>query len=599
MMKRIYYKKIILMLIAMLTIVSCDDSNFLKEEPETFYTVDNVFSSSEQVNQVITTCYRRVRNIYCPYNNYTDLDVWSYSMGNGTDIFDVPTIRFSYRFNDYSIINPDNKVFSETYAAFFYLINSANTALYAANREDIIWNSEEDRIYIIAQARFFRAFAYRNLGELFGGVPIVKDMTITPRYDYVRSTRMETYQFAIDEMEAILNDLPETTIIAGRLVKAAAQHNLCQLYMDKGVLQESEGGDAAALYNRAISYANDIIDSGIYSLMTERFGSRKDEGPEFYYASSYATQTPDRTYTSAGYPIEGNVYWDLFQNGNQDYQDGNREAIWCAQSDYEVFKSQNNDGIYTCLDYPGIYGPVFRDQGASHITGTMQDVCGMGMSQITPTPYARDLVYEDKWADDLRNSEAAFHRVYLGNVPTSEYYGKQVPWDVLYRIDENGQWADAAYTMLYPMSCKIGPDFYTVAAEGGSLRRIFRDDYYIRLPETILLRAEAKLRVGNAAGAASDINMIRSRAKCGYLVTASDVSFDLILDERTRELIYEESRWNTLLRMGGTIAVDRIKKYSYWDYPRTTLTKQYNIWPIPQSVIDTNKDVEMAQNPGW
>lgn len=595
-MKKIYSKHIASSLLAMFLFVGCDDAGFLKEDPETFYTIDNVFSTSEQVAQVITTCYHRVSNIYCPYDNSSELNVWSYSMGNGTDIFDVPTIRFSYRFNDYSIINSENAVFKDTYAAFYYLINSANTALYAADREDIVWNSEAERVYIIAQARFFRAFAYRNLGELFGGVPLVTERTTTPRYDYARSTRMETYQYAIDEMEAILNDLPVTTADAGRLVKAAAQHNLCQLYMDKGVLLEAEGGDAATAYNKAISYANDVIDSGTYSLMTERFGSRKDENPEFYYASSVANQTPDHTYTSAGYPIEGNLYWDLFQIGNQDYQDGNKEAIWCAQSDYEVYKS---DGNKACLDYPGIYGPVFRDQGAAHITGDREDVGGFGMCQITPTPYARDQIYADKWGDDLRNSEAVLHRTFLGNVKTSEYYGKKIPWDVLYRMDGSGKPADAAYTMLYPLSCKIGPDFYTLAADGRTLRSIFRDDYLIRLPETILLRAEAKMRVGNNAGAASDINMLRSRAKCSYLVTASDVSIDLILDERARELIYEESRWNTLLRMGGTVAIDRIKKYSYWDYPRTTLNKAFSVWPIPQSVIDTNKDVDLEQNQGW
>ena len=121
----------------------------------------------------------------------------------------------------------------------------------------------------------------------------------------------------------------------------------------------------------------------------------------------------------------------------------------------------------------------------------------------------------------------------------------------------------------------------------------------IRLAETILLRAEAKMRNGDKAGAAADINMLRDRAKCGYKVTADDVNVDLILDERARELVYEETRWNTLLRMGGTVAVDRIKKYAYWDYPRTTLNKNFNLWPIPQTVIDTNKDVPMQQNPGW
>jgi hypothetical protein len=85
------------------------------------------------------------------------------------------------------------------------------------------------------------------------------------------------------------------------------------------------------------------------------------------------------------------------------------------------------------------------------------------------------------------------------------------------------------------------------------------------------------------------------------MVTASDVddNFNMILDERVRELMYEEHRWNTLLRMGGTVAVDRIKKYMLWDELKSTLTRTYNLLPIPQNVIDSNLANEIEQNPGW
>ena len=596
-MKKFFYS-LALTLFSLFLLSSCSDAEFLKENPETFYTIDNIFTSPEQVDQLITTCYNRVRNMYCPYNNSSELSLWSYSMGNGTDVFDVPTIRMSYRHNDYSILNPENGVYKQTFYAFYYLINSANSAIEVAGRDDIGWDSQADKAYAIAQARFFRAFAYRNLAELFGGVPLVTETASTPRYDYTRATRMDTYQYAIDELEDILNDLPVTTEHAGRLVRAAAQHNLCQLYIDKGVLSESEGGDSKAAYNKAISYANDIIDGGTYKLMTERFGARKNQDPKFYYARTKALETEDHTYSSAGYPIKGNVYWDLFQVGNQDYQNGNTEAIWCAESDFNAREGESSNKSLV-LDYPGIYGPVFRDQGGQIIGGTRSDVCGQGMCQITPTTYARDLIYEGKWGDDMRNSDAVFRRTFLGNNPGNEYYGKLIPWNVLYKVGSDGKWTDAAYTLIYPTSVKIGPDTDPYFEAGYTQRAITRDDYLIRLPETILLRAEAKWRLGDNSGAAGDINMLRSRAKCGYLVTADDVSVDLILDERTRELVYEESRWNTLLRMGGTVATERIKKYSYWDYPRSTLNRTLNLWPIPQDVIDTNKDAVIEQNPGW
>lgn len=572
----------------------CNDNDFLNENPETFYTIDNIFTTSSQVSAVVTSCYDQVRYIYCPQENW-DLDFYAYCLGNGTDMYDVATIRLANRFNDYSVLNSETKGFYSVYSAFYQLINMANTALMAANLDNIVWASEDEKARIIAEARFFRAFAYRNLGELYGGVPIVTELAIEPRYDYERSTRLETYQFAIDELEACLDDLPETSEEAGRLVRAAAQHNLCQLYIDKGIVLLEEGGDSNAAYLKAIEYADFVIDGGLYSLMTERFGMRANENPQFYYASSEAEQTEEHSYENAGYGIDGNVFWDLFQVGNQDYQAGNRESIWAIQFDYEVYKQEGSKGTI----YAGYYCPVFRDQGGEYATGSMEDVGGLGTCAVQPTFYTRDLIYEGKWNVDMRNSDAVFRRTILGNVPGSQYYGKLLPWSVLYREDASGQRNDVATTQLYPISCKIGPDYYVGIDDGENRSHIFRDHYLIRLPETILLRAEAKYRLGNMQSAANDINLLRERAKCQYKVVAKDINLDLILDERARELVYEESRWNTLLRMGGTVAVDRIKKYAYWDYPRTTLNKKFNLWPIPQTVIDTNKDVKLEQNPGW
>lgn len=573
----------------------CDDAAFLTEKPDTFYTIENVFTTSSQVKQVVTSCYEQVRFIYCPSDVTYFSPVHLYMADNGTDMFDVPTIRLSQRMNDYSIMSSQSDVYYRVYTVFYELINRANTALAAAELSHIVWSSEEEKAQTVAEARFFRAFAYRNLGELFGGVPLVVGMTTEPRYDYKRTSRLETYQFAIDEMEDCLS-LPETTSEAGRIVRAAVQHNLCQLYIDKGVMLEAEGGNAAAAYQTAVKYANEVIDSGLYHLMDNRFGTRMNEDPVFYYATTVQEQTPEHSYAKAGVELKGNVFWDLFQEGNQDYQNGNTEAIWVAQMDYTLYKQESPR---SCMVHPCNYGPVFRDQGGNYVKGTLEDAGGMGCCGVMPTLYTRDLIYSGKWENDLRNSEAVFRRKLVGNVPGTEYYGKIVPWSLLHREDASGKGDDAAVTQLYPISCKIGTDKFTGLESGEDRSRLFRDDYLIRLPETILLRAEAKMRLGDNGGAASDINLLRARAQCSYLVTAADVDLDLILDERARELVYEESRWNTLLRMGGTVAIDRIKKYAYWDYPRTTLTKNFDTWPIPQSVIDTNKDVKLEQNPGW
>ena len=592
-MKKIKYIAGIWILLLLVSMVSCEsDDQFLKEDPKTFYTVDNAFTSSNQVDQILIGIYSHLRNLW----TVADESQWIFKFrGNGTDMLDVPNIRRSNNFNDYSIINPDNDAFYQIYTTWYYVISRANLALYAAELSQVSWSSDTEKAYAIAQARFFRAFAYRNLAELFGGVPIVTDISTVPKYDFKRASRVETYQFAITELEAIENDLPETTAVGGRLVKGAAQHNLCELYLAMGTQLADDGKttEANAAFAKSISWGNKVIDGGTYKLIDARFGTRKSELsisiPVYKDGSSTSVDTVQQT---------TNYYWDLFQEGNVNYQEGNTECIWAMQIDYTAYKAEDK---LSKLPYQRAYGAIFRIGAATHLTGMMEDIGGRGITWIMPTMYTRDGVYADKFASDMRNSDIVYRRRFKGNVSTSSYFKKIVPWSEMY----NGNTSDATNkenaSLCYPISCKIATDKYTGLADGENRSNLFRDDYFIRLSETILLRAEAKQRSGDKAGAAADVNLLRTRANCTYKVTASDMddNFNTILDERARELVYEECRWNTLLRMGGTIAVDRIKKYAYWPEAAATLTFNYNLWPIPQTVIDTNTGEKLEQNPGW
>lgn len=562
-MKHIYT----LLLMLLLASAGCKkmDDKFLETDPETFYTIDNIFSTSAQVDQAVISIYSQLRDIWANPSEENWIFVFR---GNGTDMLDVPSIRRANSFNNYGTINANHANFYSAFSTWYQIIAKANLAIYSAGLPNISWASDADKKYTLAQARFFRAFAYRNLAELFGGVPIVTDVTKVARYDYKRATRVETYQYAIDELLAIENDLPEVTAVGGRLVRGAAQHNLCELYLALGTQLAAEGNTTAAqaAFTQSIAYGDKVIDGGTYSLMKTRYGARKTEA-------------------------QGNVYWDLFQENNVNYQDGNKECIWAIQIDYAAYRAEDPRSK---LPYSRTYGPVFRNGAPAHLQGTGVDVGGRGISDLAPTMYTRDSIYSGQWADDMRNSEIVYRRTFLGNVPTSPYYGIPVPWSVLYdNMDDQ--------SLDYPVSCKIATDKYTGLADGENMSNLFRDDYFIRLPETILLRAEAKQRNGDKTGAAADINLLRDRANCGYKVTAADMddNFNMILDERARELVYEECRWNTLLRMGGTIATDRIKKYAFWPEAKATLNFQYNLWPIPQLVIDANKDVKLEQNPGW
>ena len=139
---------------------------------------------------------------------------------------------------------------------------------------------------------------------------------------------------------------------------------------------------------------------------------------------------------------------------------------------------------------------------------------------------------------------------------------------------------------------------------------IVKDWPVMRLGETYLLRAEARFRQNNTSGAAGDINVLRDRAfkkareKSGNpnlgKVSAGDITIDFILDERARELIGEENRRMTLVRIGKL--KDRIPMNGDASPAGKVITgfQNYNaLLPLPLNEIRLNKDEVLEQNPGY
>ncbi len=542
--------------LSLLFLGSCDDEGFLTEEPKTFNTIDNIFSSSAQTDQLLITMYSEFRSFKVTNRQMK---------GFGTDVYDSPLFRLGQSFTDYSRINPQNGVFNTFYTFYYEMITRANTVIEVANRENISWPSEAERAYVIAQAKFFRGYSYGSLAQLFGGVPLVTEVLSEPKFDFVRATREETYQFAIADLEAAVPDLPETTPQDGRVVRGAAQHYLSEFYLSLGIVTGSDSD-----FQRSVDFANDVIDGGVFSLMISRFGERMDEADK-------------------------DVWWDLFRKNNVNYNDGNMECVWSIQTDFDAWQAEDNEAF---LNYPRVFMPALRV--IPGVSGTDEDVGGRGVAFIAPTNYTKDSIWDPAISDnDQRNAEHNIRRIIRYNDPSyppdnpGSLIGQIVPQDSIDKADEN-------LGLVYPIYQKLTTDNFLDENIGFRPKsNLFRDEYAIRLAETILLRAEAYHRLGNNQAAANNINLLRSRAQCTYLVSAGEVDIDFILDERARELLAEESRWQTLLRMGGTVAVDRIRRYAFHPHVATSLTFDYNLWPIPQTVIDRNSGVVLEQNPGW
>jgi hypothetical protein len=134
----------------------------------------------------------------------------------------------------------------------------------------------------------------------------------------------------------------------------------------------------------------------------------------------------------------------------------------------------------------------------------------------------------------------------------------------------------------------IAAEAIVKGAKGGKLGGA--EVYYNR----VLDRALGTKKGSDPKCAASPENQ-KSLATASYRATAANISIDLILDERARELMGEYSRWFDLKRTGKL--VERIKKYNPWVKGQSISDKHY-LRPIPQSEIDLSFP-SIKQNPGY
>ncbi|MBQ3635801.1 MAG: RagB/SusD family nutrient uptake outer membrane protein [Bacteroidales bacterium] len=127
-----------------------------------------------------------------------------------------------------------------------------------------------------------------------------------------------------------------------------------------------------------------------------------------------------------------------------------------------------------------------------------------------------------------------------------------------------------------------------VAASNTSDGGVNTDWPVFRLAEAYLILSEAVLRGGQGAtraDAAAALAKVRSRAGASEKFE-SDLSLDLILDERARELFWEGLRRTDLVRF------DKFTTSSYlWDLKTGAVAAKYNYYPIPQAELTANPNL--------
>ena len=528
----------------MLGLGSCKE-DFLVEKPLDIITPDNLYVNKAGFESGLYGIYNLIRQERAGTdggNNNLTLVPAFVGVDNGFGMF-VGGGSYEQVFNEFGIlVIPTNGSIRQTWEYMYRVVNAANTIIGRSEKAGITWTAAEKN-QIVGEARLMRAWAYRHLTFLWGDVPLnlVESTGATIRTDFDRTPVAEVRkQMEADLLFAEAN-MAEVAPNSARMPRAMATHYLAELYLTTGENQKAK--DKAQL----------LIQNPLYKLITARYGIKANQ--------------------------PGTPFTDMFQDGNSNRKEGNTEAIWVLQNEYQSLGGDNNIMRRWWVNR---YETI-SVSGKRPIAVTV-DNGGRGIGRFGITRFGLNLY----GPTDDRGSYLAIRQFWIMNNPASLPAGAKLGDTVrttrtVAETLNNPNWPN---TRKWDSAPSVPEDVQNGTG--------FNDQIYLRLGETYLLLAEAQLKLGDLAGAATTINTLRARAKATP-ITAADVTLDFILDERSRELITEEHRRYTLLRTGKWL--ERTSKYNA--ITKNKITDRDKLLPIPQSVIDANISKPLPQNPGY
>lgn len=633
------------MLIGALLLTGSCSKEFLRPNPLSFYEPTTTFSTESGLMAAMAICDRHLKGYWATDHNEmlilgTEYIFSELMVASATDkrnmLADIanmltPTSDHGPTLNNLDRTNSLWYLWQETYNGIMY----ANTIIQYVDRVEGLADATRD-IYR-GQGYFHRAFRYMALVFQYGDIPLVTNVLEAPKQNY-RSTRRDAIlQMLTRDMELAVQWVPDQKDMAlvGLINKGACRMLLAKCYL------------AVGEYAKAKEQTDILIEQSGYSLMQDNFGTFNEGGEP---------QT---------WPITRNVIWDLHRAENKLIA-ANREVIMGMPNrgaEGEAFvkmltmrilypflfdnRVQTTDGRQALLN-------LRRNHADYNANYDYMRAMGRGIATFRPTRFHMTNLWRVNGVmddTDLRHSSEAGNWVrmedYRVNNKASSEFGKPITLfhpttGALLCSDTIRRWFDVPHYKFYlddPVNEAniAGSDGHRGATNGG-----IADWYLYRLAEAYLLRAEAKFYINPSDPTIKDdLNVIRRRAQASQLYEG-EVTIGDIMNERARELHWEEWRNVELKRVslclarsgrpdefgntytletfdkqsgtdnnGGSYWYQRIVNYSMYNKgpvqinatgisePNFTMDKKNMYWPIPNSAITANNKGELSQNFGY
>lgn len=465
----------------------------------------------------------------------------------------------------------------------YIFINSCNAVIDNAPQVDI---TPAARSQAIGEAKFLRALYYFNLVQSFGDVTLLKNFETIGSTSATRAPLADVYAFIVQDLKDAIPNLPASPktngVLPGKATAAAAKHLLAKVYLTRAGSSAKQPNDYLDAYNTA----KDLI----------------------------------TTASSIGLSLQTD-FARIFAEGNED----NSEVLWSVQHTPNL--AYNGPGAASGATGDNTLNYMFIGY-YERKPGLVRDVFyGRPFNRAVPTSWLLDVAFKERVKDSRYNK--TFQTVWIANNPATNTYpvwpnplppgapANAVPGKPKFTVGDtavympgtdvsDAQIAATRYLVIPPRKYDntLEP---TVTKYFDSKRSTpdvvsIRPVIVYRLAETYLIAAEAAYMASLLPEAVAMINTVRRRAAADQAnsaamdIQAGDLSQDFILEERSRELCGENTRWFDLVRIGRLI--DRVKLYN--PEAGVNILPKHTLRPIPQSQIDAiTTGAPYPQNPGW
>jgi starch-binding outer membrane protein, SusD/RagB family len=571
-------------------------TKLMEEEPRTFF-APTFFSTPDGIRGGVSGIYSNLRphwgtQIFIQlFNGGTDETL----RGGAADVqhwftYNQPQIKTSA--NDYTGF----------WNAMFININTANGVLQYGADADL---PATEKTQLLAQAKFLRGFCYYYLVTTFGAVPLHTTFSTSASTADAPAPLADLYAQMIKDFTESAAELPNTPAAGtGKpATKSTALFLLSKAYLWRGWSSAAQSTDFQQAYNTAKGLIDNKATYGLNLL--PYYPNVFREGQEY---SSEVLMVIDHT---------------------KDQKFGGNNAPGTGAGG----PGANHSNFMWRPNYPTL-GANYPAAGGSSVT--VRDINnGRPFQRIRPnTKYIIDQAFANRATDS--RYEGTFQTVWLSNSSAMSVRGTNgatTPRGTLINGVDTSIWmADRLVTpaeraafkgIIFEPSHLAGATVPWTASYYPNLRKFddstradmndYSDRPYIlfRFAEVYLVAAEAAIKGGASTQAAADmINVLRTRAAlkanqssadytaavAAQQVTASQMTIDFILDERSRELFAEDCRWWDLSRTKKL--VERVKAHNPEGGP--TVQDFNMLRPIPQSQIDlVTEGPKYPQNPGY